>query len=240
VRGSEGMEILIKNLSKTYSNAKKKAISNINLEITSNKIIGLVGPNGAGKTTLIKCIVGILSYEEGEIIFSPAEIKESIGYIPEKFELPGFLRGIDFLKFVSVMKEVEFLETKKMLEEIGKDLAIPPLDMFVEEYSKGQKEKLLFLSILIGSPKLLVLDEPFTGIDILSVEFLKEYLRRLKSSERIIIISSHISDLVADLCDEILIINNGILYEKLSFTEDISLESKINVLRNTLKNLSLA
>lgn len=227
------MKIIVKNLSKSY-NKKDKVLSNIKLEILPNKITGLIGPNGAGKTTLLNCIAGLLTYEEGEVIYSPDSLKDSIGYYPEKFELPDFMRGIDFLRFISIMKDVKFQETKKIIDELNKNLNIPPLENFIGEYSKGQKEKILFLSILIGNPRVLIFDEPFTGIDILTVEFLKQYIKILKNPERIIIISSHIPELIANLCDEIYILKEGVIKSNIAFNTKLSLEEKIETLINSL------
>lgn len=229
------MKIVIKNLSKSY-NQKDKALSNINLELTPDKIIGIVGPNGAGKTTLLNCIAGLLKYEEGEIIFIPKDLNYSIGYYPEKFELPDFMRGIDFLRFISIMKDDNFQETQKIIDDLGKNLNLPMLEKFIGEYSKGQKEKVLFLSVLIGNPKILIFDEPFTGIDILTIEFLKQYIKTLKSPERIITISSHIPELIATLCDEVYIIKGGVIQNNITFNSNMNLEEKINMLINSLNS----
>lgn len=233
------MLIKIANLSKTYKGAPKKALSNINLEISSKKITGIVGPNGAGKTTLLKCILGILEYEEGNISFYPDEIKDNIGYYPEVFTLPEFMRGIDYLKLISIMKGKELEETKYLIDKLNPHLTLPPLDSFIWQYSKGQKEKLLFLSTIIGDPQILIFDEPFTGIDIISVEFLKDYIKSLKSLDKIIILSSHIPEIIAGICDEIFVLHNGILHTQLSFSHTCSLEEKIEVLITTIKSLNI-
>lgn len=207
----------IKNVSKTYKNAKKKAIENINLTLMPGDIYGFIGPNGAGKSTTIKCIVGIHQFEEGDILFNGLSIKENalkfkqqIAYVPDNPDLYEHLSGIKYLDFIANIYGVtkdrknELINYYANLFHIESDLANP-----IKTYSHGMKQKIALIAALIHNPKLIVLDEPFVGLDPKASFDLKECLKKLCETGVIVFFSSHVLEVVEKFCNKIAIIKNG-------------------------------
>lgn len=225
----------IKNLSKTYGGGKKKAVDNLSLDIEAGDIYGFIGHNGAGKTTTIKAVVGILDFDEGDIYIDgksvkdyPLECKAITAYIPDTPELYPMLTGIQYLNFVSdiygVSKEARQERIKKYgdLFELTKNLG----DM-ISSYSHGMKQKLAIISALVHEPKLLVLDEPFVGLDPSASYTLKEIMKELCAKGGAIFFSTHVLEVAEKLCNKIAIIKNGQLISKGGIDEvkgDSSLE----------------
>ncbi len=206
----------IKNLSKTYRGANVKAIENINLTIEDGDIYGFVGPNGAGKSTTIKCVVGIQEYEEGEILLNgenikknPISIKRQISYVPDNPEIYEYLTGIGYLDFVCNIyglgsEKNELIHKYAELFGIEKDLANP-----IKTYSHGMKQKIVLIGALVHKPKLLILDEPFVGLDPKAAHDLKEVIKELNKEGMIVFFSSHVLEVVEKFCNKIAIIKNG-------------------------------
>lgn len=207
--------IEIKNFSKSYGN--KKAVDNISLTVGDGEICAFIGHNGAGKTTTIKSIVGILNFEEGKIYVNgkdvkkePIACKKEIAYIPDNPDIYESLTGIQFLNFVCDMFEVEksIRETKiKSLAdkfELTKNLG----DM-ISSYSHGMKQKLVIISALVHDPKIILLDEPFVGLDPKSVFKLKEIMKEICKQGVTIFFSTHILEVAEKLCDHVAIIQDG-------------------------------
>ena len=205
----------IKNVTKKYGN--KIAIDNINFEVEDGEIFGFIGHNGAGKTTLIKSIVGIHDFEQGDILINGVSMKEeplickkSLAYIPDNPDIYLNLTGIDYLNFIGDIYEVEAAKRKKLIEEYANLFEIlPNLGDLISSYSHGMKQKLVIISALIHEPKLLVLDEPFVGLDPKSSKDLKDIMKDLAKKGTIIFFSSHVLEVVEKLCDHIGIIKNG-------------------------------
>lgn len=207
--------IEIKNYSKSYSG--KKAVDDISLTVKDGEIFAFIGHNGAGKTTTIKSIVGILDFESGEILINgksikkdPIECKKEMAYIPDNPDLYENLKGIDYINFVcdmyEVSKEEREVRIKKyaLLFEIEKNLG----DL-ISSYSHGMKQKLAIISALAHNPKVLILDEPFVGLDPKSVYDLKNIMKEMCDEGACVFFSTHILDVAEKFCDHVAIIKEG-------------------------------
>ncbi len=226
--------LVVKNLSKTY-NKGKVAVDNLSLEINDGEIFGFIGHNGAGKTTTIKCCVGILDFEEGEItldnisvVENPIEYKKQIAYLTDNPDLYEQLTGIQFLNFIC---DIYGISKDVRLERINKYAHIFEIDSYlgdmISSYSHGMKQKLALISAIIRKPKLLVLDEPFVGLDPKASFLVKEIMKEMCKEGSSIFFSTHVLEVAEKLCDHIAIIKNGKLVAKGTLEEvkgDKSLE----------------
>ena len=206
----------IKNVSKTYKKSTVKAIDDISIDIEDGDIYGFIGPNGAGKSTTIKCVVGIHGYDSGEIYLEGKTLKEDsiaykkmIAYVPDNPDIYEHLTGIQYLDFIANVfgmgeEKNELIHKYASIFGIEKDLANP-----VKTYSHGMKQKLQIISALIHSPKLLVLDEPFVGLDPKATFQIKEIMREEAQKGVSFFFSSHVLEVVEKLCNKIAIIKNG-------------------------------
>ncbi|MDD4772584.1 MAG: ABC transporter ATP-binding protein [Eubacteriales bacterium] len=207
--------LIIKNLTKTYGS--KKAVDDLSLHIKKGEIYGFIGHNGAGKTTTIKACCGILKFDSGEIFIdgdsiqnNPLECKKKTAYIPDSPDLYEFLSGIKYLNFVSdiygISQQDRTAKIKKYAGLLGltEDLAQP-----VSAYSHGMKQKLAVIAALIHDPKLIIMDEPFVGLDPKASFTLKEIMRQICSEGGAIFFSTHILEVAEKLCDKVAIIKNG-------------------------------
>ena len=217
----------IKNVTKKYSN--KVALKNISLKLNDGEIFGFIGHNGAGKTTLITAIVGIHSFDEGNILIDglsimedELEYKKKIAYIPDNPDLYENLKGIDYLNFIADIYEVSEEKREELITLYGKKFAIyDNLGDLISSYSHGMKQKLAIISGLIHEPKVLILDEPFVGLDPLSSKILKDIMKELCENGTTIFFSSHVLEVVEKLCDHVGIIKNGELI-KVGTTKEIT------------------
>jgi len=232
----------IKNVSKTYKKSTVKAIDDISIDIEDGDIYGFIGPNGAGKSTTIKCVVGIHGYDSGEIYLEGKTLKEDsiaykkmIAYVPDNPDIYEHLTGIQYLDFIANVfgmgeEKNELIHKYASIFGIEKDLANP-----VKTYSHGMKQKLQIISALIHSPKLLVLDEPFVGLDPKATFDLKEIMKDLCKNGTMIFFSSHVLEVVEKFCNKIAIIKNGKIVAQ-GLTEEVkgdeSLEDKFMELFN--------
>lgn len=223
----------IENLTKTYG--EKKAVDNLSLHINKGEIYGFIGHNGAGKTTTIKACCGILQFEKGEIFIdgvsvrqNPLQCKREIAYIPDSPDIYEFLSGIKYLNFVSdifgISRQDREAKIKKYAGLFGltTDLAQP-----IASYSHGMKQKLAVISALIHDPKLMIMDEPFVGLDPTASYTLKEIMREICARGGAIFFSTHILEVAEKLCDKVAIIKNGRLIISGSMDEvkgNVSLE----------------
>lgn len=212
--------LVLQNVSKKYPGSSKNAIENINLEIHEGDIYGFVGPNGAGKSTTIKSIVGIHNFD-GEILFNgisikkePLKFKKDLAYIPDNPVLYEHLTGIEFVNFILNVYDVKEnmqseIDRLSELFSLGKKIYDP-----ISSYSHGMKQKISLIAALAHKPKLLILDEPFVGLDPKATYELKETLKELCEKEGLIVFfSSHVLDVVEKFCNKIAIIKNGIIIE---------------------------
>lgn len=224
----------IENLTKSYND--KKAVDGLTLHIRAGELYGFIGHNGAGKTTTLKACCGILNFEEGEIFVggesvkkNPLACKKKIAYIPDNPELYGFMKGIQYLHFVGdiyeVPTDVRQARIRKYSDafELTEALAQP-----ISTYSHGMKQKLAVISALLHEPKLVIMDEPFVGLDPKAAHTLKEMMREICDRGGAIFFSTHVLEVAEKLCDKIAIIKNGKLIKAGTMDEvkgDTSLEN---------------
>ena len=209
--------IEIKNLTKIY-NGTQKAVNNISLKINDGEIFGFIGHNGAGKTTTIKSIVGILDFEEGDILINsksiktkPIECKREMAYIQDNPDLYDNLTGIEFINFVSDIYEVEKNQRNERINKFSEIFAMQnSLGDPISSYSHGMKQKIAIIAALVHNPKVLILDEPFVGLDPKAVFDLKQIMQEMcKQNNTTIFFSTHILDVAEKLCDRVAIIKQG-------------------------------
>ncbi len=230
------MKFSIHNLTKSYEN--KQVLKDISFDFESGKIYGLLGRNGAGKTTLFNCINGDIRFEGGGFGFVTegglTDVNpEDIGYVLSTPTVPEFLTAREFLKFfLDINKDrIENIQTTdRYFDYMG--ILPEDRDRLLKDFSHGMKNKMQMLINIIAQPKLLLLDEPLTSLDVVVAEEMKTMLRALKK-ERIIIFSTHILDLALDLCDEIVLLSNGVLesVEKSDLDKDDFKEKIISALK---------
>ncbi|MCI5838625.1 MAG: ABC transporter ATP-binding protein [Christensenellaceae bacterium] len=222
----------IENLTKAYGD--KKAVDNLSLHILPGEIYGFIGHNGAGKTTTLKSVAGILSFDEGDIYIdgisvrdNPVECKRKIAYIPDNPDIYDFMTGMTYLNFVSDIFGISFAARKERIAkyselfEISGDLAKP-----ISAYSHGMKQKLAIISAMIHEPKLIVMDEPFVGLDPKASHILKGMMRELCENGGAIFFSTHVLEVAEKLCDKIAIIKGGKLV-KSGTTEEVRGDSSL-------------
>lgn len=208
----------IRNLSKTYKGGKK-AVSDLSLNIEAGDIYGFIGHNGAGKTTTIKCAVGIIDFEEGEIFIDGHSIKEEpvlckslTAYIPDNPDLHEHLTGIQYLNFIADIFGISQSDRTQRIQKYADTFELTSaLGDLISSYSHGMKQKLAVISALTHHPRLLILDEPFVGLDPEASFKLKEIMRELCQEGSAIFFSTHVLDVAEKLCNKIAIIKNGIL-----------------------------
>ena len=207
--------IEIKNLVKSYGD--KLAVNDISFNVNDGEIFAFIGHNGAGKTTTIKSIVGINDFDRGEILINgksikekPIECKKEIAYVPDNPDLYENMKGIDFVNFIADMYEVS--------EEVRKENTIKYAKMFdfedklndvISSYSHGMKQKIALISALVHNPKILIMDEPFVGLDPKAVFDMKSIMKEMCKEGKTIFFSTHILDVAEKLCDRVGIIKDG-------------------------------
>ncbi len=203
-------------MSKRY-NKKEDVISNINIKINDGEIFGFLGPNGAGKTTLIKMIVGILGIDKGDIFINgnsitkkPLECKKIVGYISDNSDVFLNLKGIEYLEFISEMYSTPTNVKIKNIEKYSKIFNMyDSLNRKIAEYSHGMRQKIMIIGALINNPKVLILDEPITGLDPKSIYNLKKIMKEYSESGKTVFFSTHVIELAENLCDRLAIIKKG-------------------------------
>ncbi len=223
----------IQHLTKTYGD--KKAVDDLSLHIAPGEIYGFIGHNGAGKTTTLKASVGILRFDLGEISVggisvkaNPVACKKQMAYIPDNPDIYEYMSGIKYLNFIADIFEVgsdlrqERIKKYADMFEITADLAQP-----VSAYSHGMKQKLAIISAWIHDPKLIIMDEPFVGLDPKAAHLLKGMMREKCEEGGAIFFSTHVLEVAEKLCDKVAIIKNGVLIRSGTMDEvkgDTSLE----------------
>lgn len=215
----EGIKMLtIKNLSKHYKGSNK-GVTDINLTIEAGDIYAFIGHNGAGKTTTLKCVVGIHGFDEGEILINGVSIKEDpllckqqFAYIPDNPDLYEYLTGIQYLNFIADIFKVSAADRERRIEKYADAFGITAsLGDLISSYSHGMKQKLAIISAFVHEPKLLILDEPFVGLDPKATVVLKNMMRELCEAGGAIFFSTHVLDVAEKLCNKVAIIKDGVL-----------------------------
>lgn len=235
--------IKITSLNKSFGH--QVVLDNLNLKIEKGKVFGLIGPNGAGKTTTINCIADLLNFDSGKIevfgqdlILNGVEVKKRFGILFENTEsLFEYLKGEEQLQFVGQIYGLSRTEIETRMIEL---LEYFDLEIFrwksISEYSKGMRKKLALASILLYNPDLIILDEPFDGLDALTIIKLKKLLKHLKGKGKTVLITSHILSYIEDVTDEVAILNKGrIVYQ--SETKDIRSKVKNELTQETYQSL---
>ncbi|MDD6527929.1 MAG: ABC transporter ATP-binding protein [Oscillospiraceae bacterium] len=223
----------IEHLTKVYGD--KKAVDDLSLDIAPSEIYGFIGHNGAGKTTTIKSCCGILKFDSGEIRIDgvsmkekPLECKSKLAYIPDNPDLYDFMTGVQYLNFVADVFGVSADERQKKIHELAEAFEITDnLAEAISSYSHGMKQKLAIISALLHSPKLVIMDEPFVGLDPKASHLLKQLMREICDNGGAIFFSTHVLEVAEKLCDKIAIIKNGKLIKSGTIEEvkgDTSLE----------------
>ena len=208
----------IQHLTKHYKGSNK-GVTDISLSVKAGDIYAFIGHNGAGKTTTLKCVVGIHGFEQGEIRINEISIKENpllckkqFAYIPDNPDLYEYLTGIQYLNFIADIFEVPESERNGRIEKYAEEFGITAaLGDLISSYSHGMKQKLAIISALVHQPKLLILDEPFVGLDPQAAVALKRMMRELCESGGAIFFSTHVLDVAEKLCNKVAIVKDGML-----------------------------
>lgn len=207
--------IKISHVTKKYGS--KKALDDVSFEVNDGEIFAFIGHNGAGKTTLIKSIVGIHEFDEGEILINgksikkePIECKKVMAYVPDNPELYENMKAVDFINFICDMYEVSvatreknirrFAEMFEMTESLGSE---------IKSFSHGMKQKVALMAALAHEPKVLIMDEPFVGLDPRAIFDMKELMHEMAKAGKTIFFSTHILDVAEKLCDRVAIVKKG-------------------------------
>ena len=223
----------IENLTKYYDGYA--AVDHLSLHIQPGEIYGFIGHNGAGKTTTLKSVMGILPYDEGEIYINavnaktnPVEVKKIMAYIPDNPDLYDFMTGTQYLNFVADIYEVSLADREKRILKYGDMFELTGnLGQTAGSYSHGMKQKLALMSALIHAPKLILMDEPFVGLDPVASHLLKQTMREICGDGGAIFFSTHVLEVAEKLCDKVAIIKKGQLIKSGTMEEvrgDASLE----------------
>lgn len=224
----------INHFTKTYGG--KKAVDDLSLHIQAGEIYGFIGHNGAGKTTTLKSVAGIMQFDSGEILVDgvsmkadPIACKKKIAYIPDNPDLYDFMTGIQYLNFVGNVFGVPAQERSRRIQELGEAFELTAdLTQSIGSYSHGMKQKLAIISAWLHQPELILMDEPFVGLDPKAAHILKEMMRQVCDRGGAIFFSTHVLEVAEKLCDKVAIIKGGKLVRSGTMEDvrgDTSLES---------------
>jgi ABC-2 type transport system ATP-binding protein len=234
--------IEIKNFSKSYDGIKK-AVDNLSLTIEAGDIYGFVGHNGAGKTTLLKSISGLIDFNEGDIFVDGISVKQDmmavkkiIAYVPDNPDIYETMKGIEYLNFIGDVFKVSLERRTQLINKYTKMFGMENvLNQTISEYSHGMKQKIVLIGALIHEPKVMLLDEPFVGLDPQASFLLKQEFKEMCDRGTAIFFSTHVLEVVEKLCNKVAIIKQGKIVEA-GLTEKIisnkSLESIFMELAN--------
>ncbi|MEW6214205.1 MAG: ABC transporter ATP-binding protein [Nitrospirota bacterium] len=209
--------IVIENVSKSFN--ERWAVRGLHIHVNKGEIFGLLGPNAAGKTTTIKMMSSLLRPTEGRILIDgydivkePIKAKSILGYVPDKAFLYEKLKGREFLMFVASIHGMEKFSAIKKIDELLETFGIKEIEgELIESYSQGMRQRLLFLSALIHNPRVLLIDEPFVGLDPFGIIMLKDTIRRLSSEGVTIFLATHSLHIAEELCERVGLISKGSL-----------------------------
>lgn len=224
----------INNLTKHFG--EKIAVNNLSLHIQPGEVFGFIGHNGAGKTTTLKSVAGIQQFDEGNILINgismadkPLECKKQMAYLPDNPDLYEFMTGAQYLNFIADIFEMSESERQTQISELaGAFQILENLSQPINQYSHGMKQKLAIVSAWMHNPKLILMDEPFVGLDPKASHLLKSMMRELCNNGGAIFFSTHVLEVAEKLCDKVAIIKDGQLIKSGTMEEvrgDTSLES---------------
>ncbi len=233
----------IKNFTKTYSQ-NKKAVDNLSLSVMPGEIHGFIGHNGAGKTTTIRAIVGVMDFNDGEILIAghsikkePVKCKSLTAYIPDNPDIYDYITGIQYLSYMADMFSVKKKQREVLIQKYAEVFGITDsLGNLISSYSHGMKQKLALIGAFLHSPKLLVLDEPFVGLDPEAAFHLKEFMRELCNQGSAIFFSTHVLEVAEKLCDKVSIIKQGKMVVSGSMENVRGSDSLENVFMEVVEN----
>lgn len=208
--------LIINHLEKIYKGTTK-GITDITLHVEKGDIYAFIGHNGAGKTTLLKSITGNHEFDKGEVIIDginlreqPLEVKKHIAYVPDNPDIYEFMTGIQYLNFIADLFEVSVSDREQRIADYaGRFEITSSLGELISSYSHGMKQKLVLISALLHAPKLLIMDEPFVGLDPKAAFYLKELMKELTEKGSAIFFSTHVLDVAEKLCNKVAIIKDG-------------------------------
>ena len=212
--------IEVKNLTKKYKNLK--AVDDLSLHIEAGQIYGFIGHNGAGKTTTLKSIAGILPFDEGDILIGgksilshPLECKKMMAYIPDNPDLYGYMTANKYLNFICDIYQIDKSQRKQLINKYADLFELTnDLGQTINGYSHGMKQKLALIAALIHDPKLIIMDEPFVGLDPKAAHEVKQLMRNICDNGGAIFFSTHVLEVAEKLCDKVAIIKNGKLIKE--------------------------
>lgn len=209
--------IQVNNVSKFYAKGKVAAVNNVSMNVAPGQIYGFLGPNGAGKSTLIKCMLGVIPFEQGQIIIDgfdivkePIKAKMNMGFVPDNHVIYDKLTGRQYIDFICDIYKITPQKEKEILAKLVDLFQFEKyIDAPISSYSHGTKQKISVMSALVHEPKVWILDEPMTGLDPRSSYLLKQLMREHADKGNLVFFSSHVLDTVEKICDRIGIINHG-------------------------------
>lgn len=233
----------IEYFSKTYG-GEKKAANNVNIEVEAGDIYGFIGHNGAGKSTTIRAVVGVLEFEEGEIYIDghsvkgePLECKKVTSYIPDNPDLYEHLTGIQYLNFIADVFGIDATTREERIKKYADEFEITSaLGDMISSYSHGMKQKVAIIGALIHEPKLLVLDEPFVGLDPKAALSLKNIMKDMCSNGSAVFFSTHVLEVAQKLCNKISIIKQGAIVASGKMDELIGDQTLEDVFMEVVEN----
>lgn len=214
--------IELKNVSKKYQGAKNYSVAPMDLRIEPGNVIGFIGHNGAGKTTTLKMITGVLEPTEGEILIDnhsiktdAVEAKKLIGYVPDTPDIFLKLTGYEYLNFMGNVYGVPDDVLKERITTLAKEYLLEDrIYDLIDSYSHGMRQKIVVLGALVHEPEIMILDEPLTGLDPQASRLLKDSMSAHAKKGKTVLFSTHVLEVAEKLCDEIIIINKGIIIYK--------------------------
>ena len=229
--------LVIQHLEKHYQGTDK-GITDISLHIEKGDIYAFIGHNGAGKTTLLKAITGIHSFDKGEVLIdgldiqkNPLEVKKRIAYVPDNPDVYEFMSGIQYLNFIADVFMISAADREQKIKDYADRFEITSsLGDLISSYSHGMKQKLVLISALLHDPKLLIMDEPFVGLDPKAAFLLKEIMAELTKRGGAIFFSTHVLDVAEKLCNKVAIIKEGHLITSGLMSEVIKDQSSLEAL----------
>jgi ABC-2 type transport system ATP-binding protein len=217
VHGVDESMLEVRHLTKRFS--RIAAVNDVSFTIRPGEILGYLGPNGSGKSTTVKMLNGLLPLSEGEILFYGQDIKDDpiafrrrIGYVPEELFLYAHLSGKEYLQLVGRLREMSRHDIERKINSLLYIFGLYDVrHSLISSYSKGMRQKILLSSALIHNPDLLILDEPFSGLDVTAAQVLKNLLKALAEDGKMIFYSSHVLEVVEKVCSSVLILRKGVV-----------------------------